>query len=452
MAGLLLGWQGASVFALLSLLSGWILAYAETMGKITPTLDTPLHFARDTTGIFLLETVLIYLMIASLRSALNNSRSITRELSDANQELNKLRVELEQRVIDRTSELEKRASQLETVSEVARTIASMQDLDRLLPAITKLISQQFGYYHVGIFLLDERNGRAVLRASNSAGGLHLIRQHHSLPLEENSLVGYTISHGEPRIVKDLSLSHIPLDQSILPETRSESAIPLRLAGKVIGSIDIQSSQIDAFTQEDIDVLTTLADQAAIAIENARLFSETKNALAESQALFEKYTQQEWRSFSQQTKHTGFVFDGKQVIPLENKVNRGPVQAVFQTGGLSLEKASATIAVPIKLRGQTIGVLDVRSKSGNRDWNQDEITLLEAAAERAGLALENARLIENAQRRAARERAIGDIATKIGAVSNLESILQTAVEELGRKIGGATEVTLEFSSNDERNQG
>jgi GAF domain-containing protein len=193
-------------------------------------------------------------------------------------------------------------------------------------------------------------------------------------------------------------------------------------------------------------LTTLADQVAIAIENARLFVEARTALEEARALFEKYTQQEWSAFARQVKQMGFVFDGKQVLPLEKTARRDATKTVTQTGGLSLEKETDSIGIPIRLRGQTIGVLDIRSKKGPRQWKQDEISILEAAAERAALALENARLVQSAQRRAARERAIGDISAKIGSVSNLESILQTAVEELGRKIGGATEVSLELSSN------
>ena len=93
------------------------------------------------------------------------------------------------------------------------------------------------------------------------------------------------------------------------------------------------------------------------------------------------------------------------------------------------------------------MLDVRSKTGHREWTQDEITLLEAAAERAALALENARLVESAQRRAARERAIGEISSKIGTYSDMNAILQSAVEELGRRIGGATEVTIELGDDD-----
>ena len=450
MAGLLLGWQGAISFTILSIFSGWALAYAETYQLFFPTLDEPLNFARDMTGVFALVGIIIYLTISNLQNALNKSRSVAQELSLSNQALNGLRVDLEKRVEERTSELKKRATQLEAVSSVARTIASVQDIDTLLPAITRLVSQQFGFYHVGIFLLDQQRRNAVLSAANSQGGRQMLGRQHSLPLDSHSIVGYATLHGEPRIALDVGIDSIYFNNPDLPDTRSEMAIPLRVAGEVIGALDVQSTETNAFSQEDINVLTTLADQVAIAIENARLFGEAKKALGESQAMFEKYTQQEWSNFARQVKPNGFVFDGKQVLPLDNNPRREPIKAVIQTGSLSLEKASATIAIPIKLRGQTVGVLDVRSKKGQRHWKPDEIAMLEAAAERAALALENARLVESAQRRAARERAIGDISTRIGAVGNLESILQTAVEELGRKIGGATEVTLEIGSDDGEN--
>lgn len=275
----------------------------------------------------------------------------------------------------------------------------------------------------------------------------MLGRQHSLPLDSHSIVGYSASRGEPRIALDVGADAVYFNNPDLPDTRSEMAIPLRVAGNVIGALDVQSTETNAFSQEDINVLSTLADQVAIAIENARLFGEARRALDESQALFNKYTQQEWSNFARQAKPNGFLFDGKQVLPLDNNSKREPVKSAIQTGSLSLEKASASVAIPIKFRGQTIGVLDVRSKTGQRHWKQDEIAMLEAAAERAGLALENARLVESAQRRAARERAIGDISTRLGAVSNLESILQTAVEELGRKIGGAAEVTLEIGSHD-----
>ncbi len=146
-----------------------------------------------------------------------------------------------------------------------------------------------------------------------------------------------------------------------------------------------------------------------------------------------------------------MFDGTRITAmdkLDKKEKQEKVKSLAQTGRLSLEKESSEITIPIKFRGQTVGILDVKSKKGNRQWTQDEITLLEAAAERAAFALENARLVESSQRRASRERAIGEISTKIGAVSDLDAIMQAAVEELGRRIGGATEVTLELANEED----
>lgn len=451
-AGLLVGWRGMAIVTVASILSGWALAFAETNQLFQPTLDEPLNLARDMTGVFTLMGILIYLISSSLEKSLIRSRSATQQFSSSNQELNELRANLEQQVEDRTAELAKRALQLEAVSSVARAIASVQDLDSLLPAITKLVSQQFGLYHVGIFLLDPQRQRAILRAANSQGGLRMLSRQHSLPLDSHSIVGDATSRGEPRIALDVGIDSAYFNNPDLPNTHSEMAIPLRVAGTVIGALDVQSTETNAFSKEEMSVLTTLADQIAIAIENARLFGETKKALHESQLMFEKYTQQEWSSFARQVKPSGFVFDGKHVVPLDGNSKPELMKAAHQTSSPSIEKTSATIAIPIKLRGQTIGMLDIRAKNGQRQWKQDEITMLEAAAERAALALENARLIESAQRRAARERAIGDISTRIGAVSNLESILQTAVEELGRKIGGATEVSLEINPTDGQDNG
>jgi GAF domain-containing protein len=447
MAGLLLGWQGAIGFTVISILSGWVLAYAETTQMFVPTLDQPLSFARDMTGIFILTGILIYLTIHNLQDALNRSLSIADQLSISNRELNELRVDLEHRVETRTSELAKRAVQLEAVSRVARTIASVQDINALLPDITELVSQQFDFYHVAIFLIDEAHNLAVLRAANSEGGQRMLNRQYTLTIDPNSIVGYTISIGEPRIALDVGVDSVYFDNPELPDTRSEMALPLRVGKRVIGALDVQSIETNVFSQEDITILNTLADQVSIAIENARLFSEARNALAESKSVFEKYTRQDWSNFVKQVKHIGFVYDGKHVAPLDNQTKREHIKATIETGSLSLERASATVAVPIKLRGQTIGVLDVRSKKGAREWTQDEISLLKAAAERTALALENARLVESAQRRASRERAIGEISARIGAVSDMDAILQTAVEELGRKIGGAAEVILEMDSEE-----
>jgi GAF domain-containing protein len=443
LAGLLLGVRTAVGIAAISILSGFGLAYAETIGIIIYRPGPAFGVAIETTVLFIFSTVFMVLMINSLQNALKDAKANARELKSSNRQLSGLRDALELRVQERTAALEQRAIQLQTVSSVARTIASVQDLDTLLPKITNLVSEQFGFYHAGIFLVDETAEFAVLRAANSEGGAAMLDRQHKLRLDTNSIVGYVASRGELRVASDVGIDSVYFNNPDLPNTRSEMALPLRVGDRVIGVLDVQSMQPSAFVEGNIATLTTLADQVAIAIENARLFSEARQALNESENTFTRYVKQEWGSFANQVKNTGYVFDGNRTTALDKKDKREKVKSLAQTGRLSLEKESAELTIPIKFRGQTIGILDVKSKRGSRQWTQDEITLLEAAAERAAFALENARLVESAQRRAARERAIGEISAKIGAVSDLDAIMQTAVEELGRKISGTTEVTLEL---------
>ena len=452
LAGLLVGERGALSIALLSVVSAFALATWETGGRLLDPADPPFEVAGETTVLFLLSALFISVIINSLRRALDVTTANTKQLEAANKELSEFRDVLETRIQERTASLEKRAGQLQAVSSLARSIATMQDLDQLLPRIARLISEHFGYYHTGIFLTNEARTHAVLQAANSEGGRRMLAREHELPLDSSSIVGYATSHGEPRVALDTGADSVYFNNPDLPDTRSEIALPLRVSGRVIGALDVQSKETNAFSADDIEVLSTLADQVAIAIENARLFGESQRALAEARSTFERYVKQDWSNFAHQVRRTCYTFDGKHVIAMDSSTKRDHPRAALQTGSLVLEKgAVSSISIPIKLRGQIIGILDVRSRKGPREWSRDEIVLLEAAAERAALALENARLLESAQRRAARERTIGEISGKIGSASDFNSILRTTVEEMGRRIG-ASEVIFELESGTSRNGG
>ena len=421
------------VMGLLAGLAGVILArrlaipVVDLTGTATRIADGEIHLQATVGGAK---------EIASLATAFNIMTAQLRNLIS----------NLEQRVQERTNALEKRASELRTVSDVARTLTSVQDINELLPEITTLVSERFGFYHVGIFLLDETSEFTVLHASNSEGGARMINRRHKLRLDSSSVVGYATSHNEVRIALDVGTDSIYFNNPDLPNTRSEMALPLRISGRVIGTLDVQSTQRNAFSEDDAATLSILADQVAIAIENARLFSASSAALAESENTFERYIKQQWSAFASQAKSAGYLFDGNRTLPIKANDQQEKVKTLSQTGRLSLEKEAAEITIPIKLRGQTVGFLEANSKKGRRQWTRDEITLLESAAERAALALENARLVESAQRRATRERAIGEISSRIGAVSDIDAIMQTTVEELGRRIGGIAEVSVELGSN------
>ena len=355
-------------------------------------------------------------------------------------QLNATLTSLEERVAERTYELEtathksqRRASQFEAIAQVARSISRSQNLEMLLPKITNVISQQFGFYHVGIFLMDTAREYAVLRASNSPGGQKMLAREHKLKVGEVGIVGYVTSKGNARIALDTGTDAVYFDNPDLPDTRSEMALPIFVGNQLTGALDVQSLEPNAFSQEDVDTLSTLADQVGIAIQNAHLYEETQNALAQSQVLLRQFTQTGWSQFTRTQKLTG--------------IQRSKASTTLLEGHLSANELNGDgiLGLPINLHGQKIGSLKVRA-TDDHQWTQDEIDIASAIIERAAIAMENARLLEEAQRRATRERVIGDISASINTFSDMEGILRTAVQQLGSRLGGA-EVVLELGTKE-----
>ena len=200
----------------------------------------------------------------------------------SNEELYKLNLSLEDRIADSTAELvttnrrnERRARQFEAIAQVARVIATVQELDALLPRITQVISQQFGFYHVGIFMWDENREFAILMAANSEGGQRMLKRGHKLGIGQTGIVGFVAATGTSRIALDVGADAVFFDNPDLPSTRSELALPLRVGTEIIGVLDVQSTEQNVFQDEDTDVLSTLADQVAIAIQNGRSYETTQ---------------------------------------------------------------------------------------------------------------------------------------------------------------------------------
>lgn len=355
---------------------------------------------------------------------------------------------LEMRVEERTAELaaanernERRAKQFESISHVASTISSTLDLNSLLTQITTAINREFGFYHVGIFLLDTAREYAVLSAANSEGGQVMLARGHKLKVGEKGLVGFVSSTGKPRVALDTGADAVFFNNPDLPDTRSEIALPLHAGKEVIGVLDVQSKEQGAFSQEDINILSTLADQVSIAIQNARQNEETRMALAESETLSRQFIQTGWQSFTRQQKIAGIRHTGAKITILHTGNGKGGSKEPKDAGRLQTKRRGAVMSLPIKLRGEVIGVVDIQAPD-NRQWDQDEIDIVNAIIERAAIAMENARLLTESQKRAAKEAKIGEVSAKIGASINMRNVLQTAVEELGRALPGS-EVVIQF---------
>lgn len=371
---------------------------------------------------------------------------------------------LERRVAERTADLEtarllseRRAQELHAISEISRIISSEQRLDILLPLITQLVSEKFGFYHVGIFILDDTRQFAVLQASNSEGGRRMLERGHRLEVGHTGIVGSVTGTGHPRIALDVGADSVYFNNPDLPTTRSEMALPLKLRDTIIGALDVQSEKPGAFTEEDANNLSILSDQIAIAIDNARLFTQTQQSLEELQTLYRQNLQEGWAVTSREGSvvgyHQGLGGGRKLTQPLnsdeiQQAMNRRET-LVFSADGSTHEP---TMVIPIKLRGQVIGAVNIKSPAREHQWTATEINFAEAISERLSLALENARLLQDSQRRAIKEQAISEITSKIGASIDLKNVLQTAVEELGRSLPGS-EVVIQFKNgNMEKGKG
>ncbi|HET8671263.1 MAG TPA: GAF domain-containing protein, partial [Candidatus Saccharimonadales bacterium] len=244
---------------------------------------------QGTTFLEWLRAVGIFLVIAvavaiGLRTAVQDFLKIQGEAREMLETLLSERFGLEQRIDERTAGLTQKTEQLRATSYIARKTAEVQDLDSLLNTVAKLVSDQFGFYHTGIYLLNEAGNHAVLQAASSDGGRQMIEQGYSITVGSEDLVGAVAMQKKPRFALDIGEDPAFFNNPRLPMTRSEAALPLIVRNKVLGVMDIQSDKPQAFGPDDIDILQTLADQIAIAIENARLMDETQAALMQLEAL------------------------------------------------------------------------------------------------------------------------------------------------------------------------
>lgn len=451
LASIVLNWSAGGIVIVASIAAVWALALLEVNGVIVPRSSMSIDFARDLSVVFLAITALIYFSTTSLREAINRANKSEEGLRLSNKELQELNQSLEERVARRTSDLEtanqsnkRRARQFEAIAQVARATTTNESLETLLPRLTSLISKQFDFYHTGIFLLDEKREFAVLRAANSEGGQRMLNRGHKLQVGQTGMVGFVSAIGKPRIALDVGDDAVFFDNPDLPNTHSEMALPLRIKDEIIGVLDVQSTEQHAFQEEDIEVLSTLADQVSVAIQNARTYESLQELLTEAQRTSSTYIQDAWRILQSEEDRIGYRVSGDEVNQLTRALSSTHVKkAILEMQTVAESGRNATLAIPIRLRDEVIGVMDIRTQS-EHEWDEDEVDIAEAVADRLSLALETSLLLKSTQRRAEIERITSDISGKIGATTQFDSILRTAAEELSHILGGS-EVLVQIQS-------
>ena len=345
--------------------------------------------------------------------------SLANTFNSMTSQLRTLFATLEQRVTERTTALSRKTSQLQAAAQVARQSAAIKDPAILVNDAVHLISDQFGFYHAGLFLLDEQNEYAFLQAASSEGGQKMLERGHRLRVGSQGIVGFAAAQKRSRIALDTGADAHYFDNPDLPLTHSEAALPLIVRDRVIGVLDIQSDKSNAFTQDDLDTFQALADQLALAIDNARLFEETNTAMRAMEQITTEHVRQTWTE-TLDRQELAYAY-----TPLGT--SRFSVHPLVEEG--AREPDSQALQASITLHDQKIGVIKIKRKEQN--WHPREQAMLEEIATQVGLALENARLLEETQARAHRDQMVAAVSTRMRATLDLETILQTAARELQR---------------------
>ncbi|MBP6177397.1 MAG: GAF domain-containing protein [Anaerolineales bacterium] len=355
-------------------------------------------------GILVMFGIVIVLGFQRLeKEFLTAQKQIDSTLSELHDERNML----EEKVNERTLKLRR-------VNEIGRTVTSILDPDELLARAVQLIGSEFDCYYTAIFLLDITGQWADLKEATGDAGKVLRENRHRVDINGKSIIGKVIRDQQVQIALDSGASPIRFDNPLLPYTRSQIVIPLAVGERVIGALEMHSTRENAFQQQDIDTYLNMANEVAIALENSRLFREAQQSLSEMRATQRQYLQSAWATLTSEQD-------------LEYSIGEKDSQ-------------ENEILVPLALRDQIIGQIQL---SSTEDWSPEQRNLIESIATQAALALENARLVEESQTIAARERLANEIIAKVWASANMDGILQTTVRELGRALEAA-EVDIEIS--------
>lgn len=388
---------------------GW-LSLAGVLRFINPeSLTSNVQDWISASAITILLGVIIVMGFRRLEIGfLEAQEQVTQTLDDLKIERNNL----EENVSDRTRHLRQ-------VNKIANVISSILDPDELLLRVTQLIGNEFDCYYTAIFLLDISGQWAELKEATGEAGKVLRENKYRFDVNGKNMVGTTIRSRQARIALDTGNEPAKFENPLLPYTRSQIILPLVIGDRVLGALDMQSTKEKAFGAANVDALQNMANQIAIALENARLFREAQQSLAELRATQRQYLQNVWMT-----------------IASEEHLEYG-------LGDEESDEETKEIEIPLTLRDQIIGQINLAT---NEEWTPEQKNLIESIATQAALALENARLVEESQSTAARERLTNEITSKIWASTSVDAILQTTVRELGHALE-AYEVNIELSAGD-----
>lgn len=350
---------------------------------------------------------------------------------------------LEERIHERTQALEAGAL-------ISRQITTILDIDELLLQVVNSLQTTFKYYHVHIYLINESTGELVMREGSGDAGRQLKAQGHKLP-RGRGIVGSVAERAEPFLARDVNQIANFVRNPLLPKTQAELAVPLRKGKTILGVLDIQSEELGDFSEQELTLMQSIADQIAVALDNARLFQSLQATAAEAEELTRHITRQSWQEIGSRTQTTGYTFTTQGLMPASNDWLPAMDRAISQRSlvqyadedGRSPTEAAGGVAIPLILRGEVIGVIGIE-RPVERKWSEDEMVTIEAITEQVALALDAARLARETERSAWRDQVVSESTAQVWSSAELEEVMRAAVAQLGDKLR-ASEVIIRLGT-------
>jgi GAF domain-containing protein len=358
----------------------------------------------------------ITMIIRGLNTNLKHQAELTQNL-ESERDL------LEDRVHERTRNMARRMVQLRTSAEISRSISALSDPEGLFQQVVDLIKERFDLYYVGIFLLDNTHQYAVLQAGTGEPGKRMIAKGHQLAIGGSSMIGWSVANRKARIALDVGVEAVRFSNPDLPLTRSELALPIIAHDHVMGAMTIQSEKPDAFDENDISVLQSIADSLAIALENDQLYHETRQRLEEIRTLNREYLQRAWT---------------------ETLETYGELSYEYESPNIGVEgRPAKSLQIPLILRDAVIG--EITLDMDRSSLTDEENAFVENVTTQTAIALENARLLHETESRAVQEQKLNELATRFSRALNIEEILRAAAQELGQ-LPAIAEVSVQLNPN------
>lgn len=410
---------GASLAAIAVIGYGMVNSYIPIPGPndLLVSYNT-IAWVNGTVVILMVTTAVggaLMLLSRGLETALQHQKQQTKQINEE-------RDEMEAHLNERTAQVDRRLKEIQIVSEINSSISGLFEMNDLLQQAVDRIQQGFDLYYAGVFLVESTHRYAVLQAGTGEAGQKMVANHHRLPVDDNSMIGWAVNQKQPRIALDVGKEAVRFNNPYLPLTRSEMALPIISRNECLGALTIQSALPNAFDDGDIAVLRGIADGLAVAFENSKLYDDIQQNLKEIKSLNRQYLHQVWSSEE--------AASGKMIYTYHNPLVRVN------------EETENLIEIPITVREQIIGRITL--ETGQSDLQPEEKAFIDSITTQTALALENARLLAETQRHANEEEMLNQMSTRLSQAVDVETILRAALQELG-KIPGVSEVSVNLAN-------